>query len=223
MTQIVKYKKGKLSFEILVKPDTVRPFLAGKLGLDNVLGAEVVFTNSKKGNLARNKDLVEAFGTDDVRKCAEIMIRNGTSQVSASERKEDTEKHKNQILEYLHKNFLDQNNLPHPLARLESFLKESKVRIDPSIHPCKQADEVIKKMTGKAVFRKATKTYILTVKKEVVKPCRDIVRRYCQGVKEIREPDSTTWRVEILSSEFDTFLADMNKVTEGDFQVKEES
>jgi rRNA metabolism SBDS family protein len=223
-SQTVRYKKGKHSFEILTKQGSVRQFLTGKLGWDKVLSADVIFTNSKKGDIAKKQDLITVFGTDDVNKCAEIMVRQGDAQVSASERKEDISVHRRQILEYLHKTYTDQAGLPHPLVRLETILEEAKIRIDPAVSVHKHCEDVIKRMIGKIVFKRNASDYTITVPKEHVKTCRDVVCKYCPvGRKEIREAGSTTWKVSITSSDFDNFLLEMNKITGGDFTVKSEN
>ena len=224
MAQIVRYKKGKHSFEILTKPGSVRLFLTGKLGWDKVLSADAIFTNSKKGNIARNQDLITVFGTDDVNKCAETMVREGEAQVSVAERKEDIAVHRRQILEYLHKTYVDQAGLPHPMVRLETVLDEAKIKVDPAVSVYKQSEEVIKKMMGKLVFRRNATDYTITVPKQYTKDCREVIGKFCPtGRKEIREATSITWKVSITSTDFDRFIAEMNKITSGDFTAKTEN
>lgn len=48
MSQLVKYVSGKKRFEVLTKEGSVRKFREGKLGWNNVLMAEQIFTDSKK-------------------------------------------------------------------------------------------------------------------------------------------------------------------------------
>ena len=47
MSQIVRYKKGRVVFEVVTKPGSVRKYRAGKLGWNNVLIADQVFSNFK--------------------------------------------------------------------------------------------------------------------------------------------------------------------------------
>jgi ribosome maturation protein SDO1 len=218
--QVVKYKKGKNSFEIITKPGSVKLFLAGKLGWDKVLAADAIFTNYSKANLARNSDLKAVFGTDDINKCAEIMVREGDSQVSADERKQDIEACRRQILEYLHKSFVDQAGGIYPIPRLELILQEAKIRIDPTVSVHKQAEDVIKKMLGKAVFKKNSTDYTITVPKQYVKQCSTIVYRFSPSVhKEMRGTEGTSWKISLTIADFDLFTVEMNKITEGNYTV----
>lgn len=218
--QYVRYKKGKHSFEIMTKHGSVRLFLAGKLGWDKVLSADAIFTNAKKGNIARDQDLKEVFGTSDINKCAEVIVREGDAQISASERKEDIDTHRRSIIGYLHSSFTDQTGIAHPIARLESVLDEAKIRIDPSLSVHKQAEEVIKKMQGKLVFKKGTTDYTITVNKQHAKKCSTIVNKYSPAMhKEQRNTDGITWKVCLSLGDMTQFMNDMNKITEGDFTM----
>ena len=214
--QAVKYKKGKYTFEILTKPGSVKKYLAGQLGWDNVLAVEAVFTSSSKKNLAKASDLKAVFGTDNVDTCAQAIIKQGNAQ----ERKEDMLKHKNQLLEYLHSTYLDQQDLPHPLTRLEVAISEAKIRIDISIPIPKLAEQVVEKMQGKLVFKKGTMDYTLTVKKEFAKACASIVNRYSPVKKEIRSATEVLWKISIGSKSLIPMTEELNKISSGDFSLE---
>lgn len=219
--QLVRYKQGKFSFEIMTKPGTVRLFLEGKLGWDKVLSADAIFTNAKKGNIAKSSDLTKVFGTDDVNKCAEIMVRQGDHQVSAQERKEDISQRKREILAYLHKTYTDQTGLPHPLTRLEVAVTESKVKIDLSRSVHVQAEEIVKKMLGVLVFRKGTSQYSVSVPKQYRTSVGAIVNKFSPSLhKEIRGADNITWKMSLSLGDVDRFLLEMNSVTEGNFTLE---
>lgn len=216
--QLVRYKKGKHSFEIATKPGSVRLFLTGKLGWDKVLSAEAIFTNAKKGNVAREQDLKEVFGFSDINKCAEIIAREGDAQVSASERKEDIDNHFRAILGYLHRSYTDQTGNRYPISKLELIMEEAKIKVDPTVSVHKQAEEVIKKMQGKIVFKKGTSDYTITVSREYSKKCSAVVYKYSPSMhKEQRNSAGTTWKVCLSLAEIDNFTSEMNKITEGDF------
>ena len=57
-TQVVRYKKDKQTFEVLTNPGSVLKFREGKLGWDKVLATDVVFTNSSRGDRARDGDVM---------------------------------------------------------------------------------------------------------------------------------------------------------------------
>lgn len=217
MSQLVRYKKGKQSFEIITKPNSVRLYKEGKLSWNKVLVADAIFINSKKGNIAKSSDLVKAFNTDDVDKCAQMIIKDGEAQVSATERKEDMKKHRQAIIGYLHNNYLDDKGLPHPTIRLESVLNEVKVRIDPSRPVQKQSEEIIKKMQGKLIFKKGVVDYTLILKHAYAKKCTGIIYKYCGDPKDSWNEVGCTWKLQIAPREFDAFMNDLNKITQGDY------
>ena len=95
--QIVRYKHGKLHFEVLTKPGAVLKFRNGNLGWDNVLASDTVFKNSQKAEKPSGAELAyghfvnspsEAFGTENEEECAKIIVDKGELQLSAAERKE---------------------------------------------------------------------------------------------------------------------------------------
>ena len=55
--QVVKYKKNKCNFEVLVKPQTVLKYKNGKLQIEDVLYADTIFSNAQKGDKANFEDL----------------------------------------------------------------------------------------------------------------------------------------------------------------------
>ena len=56
--QLVRFKSGKITFEILTKPGTCLKFRQGKLGFDSVMFADEVFKNFAKGERPTNEELV---------------------------------------------------------------------------------------------------------------------------------------------------------------------
>lgn len=217
--QLVRYRKDKFSFEIITKPGSVRLYRSNKLSWDKVLVAEAIFINSKKGTIAKDSDLVAVFGTSDVNKCAQIIVKEGDAQVSSAERKEDMEKHRKAVLGYIHSTYLDASNRPHPLSRLETLPEQAKVRLDPNIPVQKQADEIVKKMQGVLVFKKGTVEYTLSLGHAYAKKCTGVVYKYCANPKDSWDAVGCTWKLEIAPREFDSFLAELNKITQGDFTL----
>jgi ribosome maturation protein Sdo1 len=55
--QLVRYKSGKIQFEVLVKPGTVPKYREGKLGIDNVLFSDIIFKKYSKAEKATPTEL----------------------------------------------------------------------------------------------------------------------------------------------------------------------
>jgi rRNA metabolism SBDS family protein len=221
MVQIVKYSKGKKRFEVLTNDGMVRKYRDKKVEWDKVLVTDQIFLNSKKGDVAKSKDLKDVFGKDDWLECLKYIVDCGELQVSASERKEDLEKHKRSIIEYIHSSYVDGNGLPHPVTRLVGVLVDSKVRIDSSINVRKQVEEIIKKMIGILVFKKNTVDYLIKISTKYSKKAESVMSKFSSVLKQNKDGELSTWRVSITPKSFDEFLNCLNKVTYGDYTLEE--
>lgn len=71
---VVRLKKHGLRFEIACYKNKVLSWRSGvEKDLDEVLQSQTVYSNVSKGVLAKSKDLIAAFGTDDQAKiCLEV-------------------------------------------------------------------------------------------------------------------------------------------------------
>ncbi|MDW8036142.1 MAG: ribosome assembly factor SBDS [Candidatus Korarchaeum sp.] len=86
----------------------------------------------------------KAFGTTDIYRIAETILKEGEVQLTSDYRKRLQEEKMRWIVNYIHKNFVDpQTNLPHPPSRIEKAMRETKVKIDPMKEPEQQVKEVI--------------------------------------------------------------------------------
>ncbi len=147
-TVLARLNRAGMRFEIFVYAEPAYEFREGKRrSLDGVLAVEQVFTDARKSLKASTQDLRKAFGTDDVYKIAEVILREGDIQLTAEYRKKLREEKLRWIVNYIHKNFVDpKTGLPHPPSRIERALSEAKVKIDPLREPEAQIKEVIESL-----------------------------------------------------------------------------
>ncbi len=140
-------RKGK-RYEIFVYPNKAYDFLEGKkVDVRDIVAVEFVFTDARKGIKASASDLEKAFGTTDVYKITEIILKEGEVQLTAEYRKKLQEEKFRWIVNYIHKNFVDpQTNIPHPVSRIEKAMKQAKVKIDPLKEPEQQVKDVVEQL-----------------------------------------------------------------------------
>lgn len=133
-------------FEILVDPDLAWKFKSGKpVNLDDILVSEIIYRDARKGFKASEESLLKAFGTTDLYKIAEKIIRRGDLQLTAEQRRELIEAKKRQIISFISRNCIDpRTGLPHPPKRIELAMSEARVSIDPFRDADEQALSVIK-------------------------------------------------------------------------------
>jgi len=127
-----RIKINNKHFEILVDLDKALDFKKGK----NVVASEFlvvneVFSDTKKGLRIPEKDLNEAFGTTDIYKIAERIVKNGEVLLPADYKKQEQETKRKQIVDFLVKNAIDvATKKPFTPVRIEEALDSSGVNID---------------------------------------------------------------------------------------------
>jgi ribosome maturation protein SDO1 len=106
--------------------------------LQEVLQSNTIFLNVSKGNVAAEKDLVAAFGTDDLNAIAQLILEKGELQVSAKEREHEADnKFKDIACVIAEKCINVETKRPFPVGTIEQCLRD----IHFSIHPTKSAKQ----------------------------------------------------------------------------------
>lgn len=143
---IARINIGGDTFEILVKPDPAFAFRSGKpISISDVLVIDEIFTDANKGLRASEKKLKEAFGTTDPLEIAKIILKKGTLQLTAQQRRQLIEEKRKQIIDFIARNAMDpRTKLPHPPTRIEQALEQVGFSVDPFKSVEEQANEAIK-------------------------------------------------------------------------------
>lgn len=145
---LARLKRNGRNFEVVVDPDKAVAFKDNKItDVREVLMAEHIFENAKKGLFSPKNDLQTVFGTLDEDEIAEFILRKGELQLSSRYRDHLYLEKKRKILEIIHRNAINpMNNLPHPLIRLENAFEEAKIKINDKTSAEDQVQEIIKKL-----------------------------------------------------------------------------
>ncbi len=134
------------TFEVLVDPDLTLAFRTGDEGVEisDVLAAETVFKDSKKGDKASEEMMKEIFGSTDALKVAEEIIHKGDIQVTTEQRRKMQDDRRKQIVAIVSRRAVDPHSgLPHPPQRIDGALSETKVHIDALKSAEQQLPEVL--------------------------------------------------------------------------------
>ena len=182
----------------------------------------MVFTNFKKGTVAKSSELTSAFGSLSPTEILQKIVKEGDLQTNAGERKEEAESFMKKVIDYLNRSFVDAKGLPHPIAKIESLIEESKIKLNQSESVSKQAEKIIKKLQGKAVFKKSSNSYSLFLKKEYTKEGKILIHRFCDVKSEEWSSEGCTWTVLITLTNFDLLIESLNKFTGGDYTISTE-
>jgi len=136
-----RLKTHGATFEVLVDPDGALALRRGEdVRIEDILAVEDVFENASRGDRSAEDDLIKAFETTDVVTIADKIIRKGEISLTADQRKQIIENKRRQVVEIIARNAINpQTKAPHPPARIDQAIKETKVNIDPA----KSTDELV--------------------------------------------------------------------------------
>ncbi len=135
-------------FEILVRSELAWKVRSGKSAdLRDALAGDFVYKDAKKGLKASEDLVLKVFGTQDIYKVAEEILKKGEIQLTSEQRRELAENKRKQIVNFITRNAIDpKTGLPHPATRIELAMEEARVSIDPFKDADWQAMDVIKEL-----------------------------------------------------------------------------
>ncbi len=120
-------------------------FKKGKaVNVGDILAYPAVYRDVRNTEMVSSQDLQKAFGTADVFKVAEKIIKQGEVQLTTEQRRAMTEQKKNQIAAIISKRGINpQTNTPHPMQRILNAMQQAGATIDPFIDAETQVDKVV--------------------------------------------------------------------------------
>lgn len=220
---LARMSVGGEHFEILVKPD---PALQYKLGqqseIQKILVAEEIFTDSGKGLRASEEKLKKAFGTEDIYKIAETILRRGELQLTTEQRKELVETKRKQIINFISRNCIDpRTGAPHPPLRIEQALSQIRLVIDPFKSGEEQANDVIDALRPILPLRMEKLRIAVKIPPEYAPKAIGMVKESGAVSREEWQSDGS-WIavVEMPAGLHTTFLERVGKVTQGNYQTR---
>ncbi len=149
-TIIARLEKGGERFEIIVDPRLAYDYKTGaKKDLANVLVAEEVFRDARKGDRQTSSALQKAFGTTDVYKIAEMIFREGEVQLTTEQRKKLLEEKRARLVSLIARNCVDpRTKAPHPPLRIEAALEQARFHVDAFKPAEEQLDNAVEALRG---------------------------------------------------------------------------
>mmetsp|Transcript_9981 Transcript_9981/g.30474 ORF Transcript_9981/g.30474 Transcript_9981/m.30474 type:complete len:259 (-) Transcript_9981:1229-2005(-) len=216
---LVRYKSGKNHFEVMTKEGMVTKFRDGEVkNLDDVVAADIIFTNQSKGEKASAEQLRSVFDTDDLKKCLEAIVSKGEYQLSAGERKAKVEQKRKEMVEYFRKYYVEaRTKKPIPATRIDNALTEAKIRIDPDQPAERQAQDAASKIIAVLPISKMTMDGTITLPHASVGAAVGIIGKYCQVKKEGYTAEGTSMQVSVAPGEYDQLISDLTRSTKGNF------
>ena len=136
---------GGEHFEILVKPNLALDYKMGKVTpLTQILAIEEVYSDASKGTRASAEKLQKVFGTTELVKIAEEIMKRGELQLTTDQRRQLVEDKRKAIVSFISKNCIDpRSGAPHPPLRIEQALSQVRYSIDAFKSAEEQSKDII--------------------------------------------------------------------------------
>lgn len=135
-------------FEVLVDPNKALDLKKGmKVEMSEILAFPGIYRDVRNTERVADADLQKIFGTSDVFKIAEKIIRQGELQLTTDQRRQMVEQRKVQIAAIISKKGINpQTNTPHPQQRIINAMDQAGVNVDPFVDAELQVDRVVKEI-----------------------------------------------------------------------------
>jgi len=141
-----RIKKAGKNFEILVDMDEALAFRKGQ-GSSPGAETDTIFKDMKKGMVASQEDLKEAFGTTDAQAIIQRIVKEGEILTTQDYRDEEREKKEKQVVDFLTVNSMDpRTGNPHTAERIKNALEQAHVNIK-NVPVENQINEILQELT----------------------------------------------------------------------------
>ncbi|MEK6935258.1 MAG: ribosome assembly factor SBDS [Nanoarchaeota archaeon] len=129
---IARLRKGSMIFETMVDLEKAIKFRKGeKIGINEVIRDNAIYTELKKGMRAGSDVLLSAFETDNFAEVVGKIVKRGDLEVTQEFRYEAVENKRKQIVDFLSRNALDaRTNRPFTPDTISSALKQAGTKIE---------------------------------------------------------------------------------------------
>jgi ribosome maturation protein SDO1 len=218
----VKIRKNGEEFEILVDAEMAYEYVTGKRSDPlSVLQTEEVFKDARRNERQNEDKIKKAFGTTEIAKVADAILKGGEVPMTAEQRIAQTEEKRKQIVDIIARNSIDpRTNAPNPPMRIENAMKEVKVSIDPIKNANEQVDDVVKKISVIMPIKFATIRMTVTVPAAFANRAYGTLKKYGMNSERWLSDGSLQASLEFPAGMQSEFLERINSATQGQVDVK---
>ncbi len=220
---IARFSHQGATFEILVDPYLARDLKEGKsVDIRNLLAIDKIFKNARRGEAASEETIKKVFGTTDVFKVAEEIIKRGEVQLTTEQRRQMREEKFKQIVTIIARRAINpQTGTPHPPARIEEALREAKVHIDEFASAEEQIPRVVKALQPILPLKFEMRKIAAKIPPAYVGKAQAVVRKL-GTLKQEEWMNDGSWIVllEIPAGIQSEVYEKLNEVTKGEVEIK---
>ena len=220
---IARLSSHGTNFEVLVDPELALALKSDQtVDIRNVLAAEEIFKDSRKGEKASEEMVRKTFSTTDVMKVAEQIIRRGEIQITTEQRRKMHDDRLKQIVTLISKRSINpQTGLPHPPARIENAMEQARVHIEVFKSAEEQLPAIVKELQPILPLKFELRRIAIKIPSTHVGRALKAVKEFA-AVKQEQWLDDGSWAVvvEIPAGVQAEFFDKLNDLTRGEAQTK---
>jgi len=204
-------------FELLVDPELAHMYRQGrKSDLANVLVAEEVFKDARKGERHRSETLMKVFKTTDINEIAKKILSEGEIQLTTEQRRRMLEEKTKKIVAILARECIDpRTGAPHPPQRIEKAMEEARVHIDAFKDAEAQVDGVVSALRALLPMKFEKVRIAVKIPAEFAPKAYGMLKEFNMQKDEWQSDGSLIAVVEIPAGMQPSFFDRVNKVTGG--------
>lgn len=219
---IASYEKEGKRFELYVDPDAAYAYLdRRKTDVKNMLVAEEIYSDARKGEKAKPADIQAAFGTTDVMAVLEFVMQHGEVQLTTEQKRRKVEEKRKQIIAILLREAIDpRTKAPHTQIRIENALDQVKLHIDPFKDAREQLEDVVKALRPVLPMKFEKVKIAVKVPAAFAHKCYGTLKGYGIEREQWLGSGDLVVVVEIFGGLQGEFFDKLNKLTAGQVETK---
>ena len=217
-----KFSSGGQKFEILVDAVKALEIKKGKqLNMSDILAYPAIYKDVRTSEAVPSADLQKTFGTTDVYRIAEKIIKEGEVQLTTEQRKKMVEQKKMQIANIISKRGINpQTNVPHPPQRILNAMDQKGVNIDPFTDAELQIDKIVNVIKVLLPIKFEKVTIEIRIPTQYSGRIHSILKESGSVKQEQWMSDCLKMTMEILAGVQDELTQKVASFTHGDFELK---
>ena len=222
---LARLKKFGYSFEISIQPDVALSFRNGIVkDVREVLLAENVFLDARKGTIAPSHLLQKTFATSDPLAVAERILKEGEIQLTEEQRAQQREQAWKKLIHLIHTRAINPaTGLPHPPQRIEAALQEARVKLDENKSVEEQFPEALSRLRPLLPLRVEQRIIHVIIPAPYVRRVDHFIKNNSNLLKEEWNSEGN-WsiKLEIPAGAAPEFYGKLNSLTRGEATIEHE-
>jgi ribosome maturation protein SDO1 len=219
---LARIKKFGKTFEITIDPDKALLYKKGEADLREVLMADDIYADAKKGQVVSSAELEEVFGSSDFKKVADEILMKGEIQLTSEHRSAEREQKLKKLVHMINKNACDpKTGLPHPITRIELALDQGKINLDYNKTVEEQFEDIITKLRPIIPISIEKRKLVMTIPGQFTGKAYGYVKQNSTILKDDWLGDGS-WKVtvELAAGMVQDFIDALNGMTQGQVSVE---